>query len=293
MKSKLQKTLENNQFAITAELAPPKGIDFTRIINIAEDLKDRVDAVNVTDFQSASVKASSLALCIDLAQRGLQPILQMTGRDRNRIAIQGELLSAAHFNIENILALTGDHPSSGDNPEAKAVFELDAVSILQTAETLMKGTDLAGNPLVGPCPEFFLGAATSPVFNPIEVQLIQMRKKIQAGAKFFQTQAVFDLDVVREFKELTKDMDTKILVGVIPLKSPGMARYMNRSVPGIDVPEYLIKKLEEVENKEEEGIKIAADFIRALYDEKLCDGVHIMAIGAEQNVLKILDQAGL
>lgn len=293
MKSKLENTLEHNGFALTAELAPPKGIDFSRIISIAEELKDRVDSVNVTDFQSASVKASSLGLCIELAQKGLQPILQMTGRDRNRIAIQGELLTAAHFGISNILALTGDHPSSGDNPEAKAVFELDAIGILQTAETLMKGTDLAGNELVGPAPSYYLGAATSPVFNPIEVQLIQMRKKIKAGAQFFQTQAVFDIETVKRFKEQTEEMKTNILIGVIPLKSPGMARYMNRSVPGIEVPDHLIELMERSQNKEQDGINLAADFIRELYDQKLCEGVHIMAIGAEQNVIKILDKAGL
>lgn len=291
--NKLEEALKNNKFAITAEIAPPKGIDFSRIIDIAEDLYKRVDAINVTDFQSASVKATSLGLCIELALRGIQPILQMTGRDRNRIAIQGELLSAAHFGIENILALTGDHPSSGDNPEAKAVFELDAITILQTARTLMEGTDLAGNKLTGPNPDYFLGAVVSPVFNPIEVQLIQMKKKIKAGAQFFQTQAVFDIDVVKQFKELTKDFNTKILIGIIPLKSPGMARYMNRSVPGIDVPEELIQELENAENKEEKGIEIAANFVKELYEQKLCDGVHIMAIGAEQNVIKILDKAGL
>lgn len=290
--SLLKQTLEDNRFAVTAELAPPKGIDFSKILAIAETLVGRIQAANVTDFQSASVKATSLALCIELERLGLQSVLQLTGRDRNRIAIQGELLSAAHFGIPNILALTGDHTTSGDNPEAKPVFELDAVGILQTAETLMHGTDLAGNALTS-VPDFYLGAVVSPVFSPVEVQLIQMRKKIKAGAKFFQTQGIFDAQVMRMFKEQTQDMDCKVLVGIIPLKSAGMAKYMNRSVPGIEVPQSILARLESSDNQSEEGIKIAAELIRTLKEEQLCDGVHIMAVGAEQNVIPILNQAGL
>ncbi len=291
--SKLETALNNNKFAITAELAPPKGTDFSRILGIAQELFQYVDAVNVTDFQSASVKATSLALCIELANRGIQPVLQITGRDRNRIAIQGELLSAAHFGIQNILCLTGDHPTSGDNPEAKPVFELDAIGILKTAETLMKGIDLGRNELSPPFPQFYCGAVTSPEYSPIELELIQMKKKIKMGAKFFQTQGVFDIKTVEDFSNQTKDMNTNILIGIIPLKSPGMARFMNRKVPGIEVPDNLIHLLEKSSNKTEEGIKIAADFIMELKDRKICNGVHIMAIGAEDNVLKILDKAGL
>lgn len=201
--SQLQQTLENGGFAVTAEMAPPKGTDWTHILEVAEMLKGRVDAVNVTDFQSAAVKASSLGMCIELLKLGLQPVLQMTGRDRNRIAIQGEMLSAGHFGVHNLLALTGDHTTVGDNPEAKPVFELDSVGILQVAEVLMGGHDLAGNDLQG-APEFFLGASVTPVFDPVEVQLIRMRKKIKAGAKFFQTQAVYSVDVMRKLEEETK-----------------------------------------------------------------------------------------
>ncbi len=293
MPSRLQQTLDEGSFAVSAEIAPPKGFDFSHPLEVAKRLWGHVDALNVTDFQSASVKASSLALCIDLIQNGIQPVLQMTGRDRNRIAIQGELLSAAHFGIQNILALTGDHPKTGDNPQAKPVFELDAIGILQTAETLIEGKDLGGNELLGQSPEFFLGAVVSPVFDPIEVQLIQMRKKIRCGARFFQTQGIFSLDVARRFKEQTEGYNTKILYGIIPLRSPGMARFMNRKIPGIEVPNDLIETLEKSENKEQDGIKIAAELISKLKEEKLCDGVHIMAIGAEGNVEKILKEAGL
>ena len=294
--SQLQQTLENGGFAVTAEMAPPKGTDWTHILEVAEMLKGRVDAVNVTDFQSAAVKASSLGMCIELLKLGLQPVLQMTGRDRNRIAIQGEMLSAGHFGVHNLLALTGDHTTVGDNPEAKPVFELDSVGILQVAEVLMGGHDLAGNDLQG-APEFFLGASVTPVFDPVEVQLIRMRKKIKAGAKFFQTQAVYSVDVMRKFKEETKDMDAYVLAGIVPLKSAGMARFMTNNVPGIEVPQELIDRLnkakEEGRSQADEGIKIAGEFIADLKKEGLCDGVHIMAIGAEENVPRILEAAGL
>ena len=294
--SQLQQTLENGGFAVTAEMAPPKGTDWTHILEVAEMLKGRVDAVNVTDFQSAAVKASSLGMCIELLKLGLQPVLQMTGRDRNRIAIQGEMLSAGHFGVHNLLALTGDHTTVGDNPEAKPVFELDSVGILQVAEVLMGGHDLAGNDLQG-APAFFLGASVTPVFDPVEVQLIRMRKKIKAGAKFFQTQAVYSVDVMRKFKEETKDMDAYVLAGIVPLKSAGMARFMTNNVPGIEVPQELIDRLnkakEEGRSQADEGIKIAGEFIADLKKEGLCDGVHIMAIGAEENVPRILEAAGL
>lgn len=292
MKSKLQQSLEAGKFTITSEMAPPKGTDFSHILSIAEDIKDRVVAANVTDFQSAAVKASSLGMCIELERIGLESVLQMTGRDRNRIAIQGELLSAAHFGVKNLLALTGDHPVVGDNPQAKPVFEFDSVSILQAAVILNGGKDLAGNPLEG-TPNFFLGASVTPVFDPIEVQLMKMRSKIAAGAKFFQTQGVYDVETMRELKKQTEGMDCYILAGIIPLKSPGMARYMNNNVPGIRVPEEAIERLSKAENKEEEGIRISGEYIAQLKDEGLCDGVHIMAIGAEENVPKILDVAGL
>lgn len=291
--SKLENTLNNNEFAITAEIAPPKGTNFDRILKIAQDLEPYVDAINVTDFQSATVKATSLALSIELIQKGIQPLLQITGRDRNRIAIQGELLSAAHFNIENVLCLTGDHPSNGDNPDAKPVFELDSINILQTAECLMNGEDLAGNKLQGTPPKFFLGAVTSPAYEPLDLQIIQMKKKIKSGAKFFQTQGVFDLETVENFHEKVKSLDTKILFGIIPLKSPGMARFMNKNIPGVKVPDKLIKRLEESIDPVSEGIAIAAEFIKTIKEKNLCNGIHIMAIGAEENVIKILKEANL
>ncbi|MFR0018901.1 MAG: methylenetetrahydrofolate reductase [Paraclostridium sp.] len=292
--SLLREALESGKFAITAEMAPPKGIDLSHLVECAKAVKGRVHAVNVTDFQSAVMRTTSLTTCKLLKDEGLEPVLQVTGRDRNRIAIQGELLSAGVFGIENMLALTGDHTIVGDHPQAKPVFDLDCVGILQTAQKLSQGTDMVGNQLKG-SPEFYLGASVTPRYTPIEIQLLKMKKKINAGAKFFQTQAVYDIDTMREFKENTKEMNTKILAGIIPLKSPGMAKFMNENVPGIYVPDELIDRLRSVgkENWASEGIKIAGELIQQLRDEDLCDGVHIMAIGAEENVPAILDAAKL
>jgi len=288
----LVQKLESGGFAVTTEMAPPKGTDFGRFRQCALAVKGMVDAVNVTDFQSAVVRTSSLGAAVILVEEGLEPVMQITGRDRNRIAIQGELLSAGALGIKNVLALTGDHPSFGDHPQAKGVFDLDSVNILQVAGTLMGGKDLAGNDLTGK-PDFFLGASVTPVYDPIELQVLKMRKKVRAGARFFQTQAMFDIELFKKFLEATNGMDTKILVGVIPLKSPGMANYMNKNVPGIYVPDEIIERLRKSQDKAKEGLKIAAEFINEIKRQKLCDGVHIMAIGAEENVPALLEMCGL
>ena len=292
--SLLKEALESGKFANTTEMAPPKGTDLSHILKCAKPLVGRVHAANVTDFQSAVMRASSLATCKLLKDLGLDPVLQITGRDRNRIAIQGEMLSAGMFGINNVLALTGDHTSVGDHPQAKGVFDLDCIGILQTAETLISGKDLVGNELKG-SPEFYLGASVTPEYTPIEIQLLKMKKKIKAGAKFFQTQAVYDIDTMRKFRESTRGMDCKVLAGIVPLKSPGMAKFMTANVPGIFVPDEQIERLRAAgkENWAKEGIKMAGELIRQLKEEDLCDGVHIMAIGAEENVPAILDEAGL
>ena len=292
--SKLQEAFERGEFAVTAEMAPPKGTDLSHLIECAKMCVGRVHAANVTDFQSAVMRATSLATCKLLKDIGLEPVIQMTGRDRNRIAIEGEMLSAGVFGIPNLLALTGDHTSVGDHPQAKPVFDLDSVSILKTASTLNSGVDGVGLELQGKT-DFYLGACVTPEYAPIEVQLLKMQKKINAGAKFFQTQAVYDIEHMRKFRELTKDMDCKILAGIVPLKSPGMAKFMTANVPGIFVPDDQIERLKAAGkgNYVQEGIKMAGEFIKQLREENLCDGVHIMAIGAEENVPKILDEAGL
>lgn len=292
--SKLQEALERGEFAVTAEMAPPKGTDLSHLLECAKKCVGRVHAANVTDFQSAVMRATSLATCKLLKDIGLEPVIQMTGRDRNRIAIEGEMLSAGVFGIPNLLALTGDHTSVGDHPQAKPVFDLDSVSILKTASTLNSGVDSVGLELKGKT-DFYLGACVTPEYDPIDVQLLKMKKKIAAGAKFFQTQAVYDIEHMRKFRELTKDLDCKVLAGIVPLKSPGMAKFMTANVPGIFVPDDQIERLKAAGkgNYVQEGIKMAGEFIRQLKEENLCDGVHIMAIGAEENVPKILDEAGL
>jgi len=290
--SRLQMALENGEFVVTAELAPPKGIDFSHALKCADLIKDRVCAVNVTDFQSSALKATSLALCKALLDKGIEPILQITGRDRNRLAIQGEMLSAGFFGIENILALTGDHPTVGDNPGAKPVYDLDSVGILQAASTLMKGVDMGGNKL-NKAPNFYLGATVTPEYDPIELQIMKMEKKIKAGAKFFQTQAIFSAASMEKFNELIKHLNVPVMAGIIPLRSAGMARFMNNNIPGINIGDEIIERLKASEKPVEEGIRIAGELIRELKQKGLCSGVHIMAIGAEENIPLILDAAGL
>ncbi len=310
--SNLQKALESGKFAITAEMAPPKGCDFSHQMSMVDLIKDKVDAVNVTDYQSASLKASSLGLCIMLKQAGLEPVLQMTGRDRSRMAIQGDFLDAAAFGIENLLALTGDHTTVGDCKESKPVFDLDSIGILQAAKCLESGFDCGGNALSGDAPKYYLGASVTPVYNPVELQLMKMKKKIEAGAKFFQTQGVYETESMKPFTELAKKYGVYLMAGIIPLKNAGMAKYMNGNVPGISIPDSLIERLkasanngldtsapEDVQKKQKaknqkmEGVKISAEIISEFKANGLVDGVHIMAIGAEELVPQIIEQAGL
>ncbi len=302
----LKEALESGKFGVTAEMAPPKGYDFTGQMEAAELLKGKVHAVNVTDMQSASLKATGLGLCIKLKQAGVEPILQMTGRDRNRMAIMGDILAAASFGIDTMLALTGDHPVVGDCKEAKPVYDLDSVGILKMLSKMEEtNCDCGGNELPGGAPKFYKGASVTPVYEPVYLQINKLRQKVEAGAKYIQTQGIFDLDVFKRFlEEVDKaGIKTHIMAGIIPLKSAGMAKYMNENVPGIAVPQDMIDRLAAAaaEGKEKGvkglptqlGIEMAAEMIAKIESEHLCDGVHIMAIGAEKNVPKILDKAGL
>ena len=304
--SNLRDALENGRFGITAEMAPPKGYDFAEQMEAAELLSGMVHAVNVTDMQSASLKASGIGLCIKLKQMGIDPILQITGRDRNRMAIMGDILSAASFGIDTMLALTGDHPVVGDCKDSKPVYDLDSVGILKMLSAMeATGCDCGGNPIAGGAPTFYKGASVTPVYEPLFLQLNKLRQKVDAGAMYVQTQGIFDLDTFKAFLEKVDAMGIKthIMAGIIPLKSAGMARYMNENVPGIDVPQHMIDRLAAAaEEGKAKGIKglpaqlgmeMAAEMIAKIHDEKLCDGVHIMAIGAEKNVPIILDKAGL
>ena len=304
--SLLKDALEAGKFGVTAEMAPPKGYDFTEQMEAAELLKGKVHGVNVTDMQSASLKATGLGLCIKLKQAGVEPILQMTGRDRNRMALMGDALAAASFGIDTMLALTGDHPVVGDCKDSKPVYDLDSVGILKMLSQMEEsGCDCGGNELAGGAPKFYKGASVTPVYEPLFLQLNKLRQKVEAGAMYVQTQGIFDLDTFKRFLEQVDMMGIKthIMAGIIPLKSAGMAKYMNDNVPGIDVPQDMIDRLAAAaaEGKEKGikglpmqlGIEMAAEMIAKIKDEKLCDGVHIMAIGAEKNVPTILDKAGI
>ena len=304
--SMLKDALESGKFGVTAEMAPPKGYDFTEQMEAAELLKGKVHGVNVTDMQSASLKATGLGLCIKLKQAGVEPILQMTGRDRNRMALMGDALAAAAFGIDTMLALTGDHPVVGDCRDSKPVYDLDSVGILKMLSDMeASGCDVGGNELAGGAPSFYKGASVTPVYEPLFLQLNKLRQKVEAGAMYIQTQGIFDLDTFKRFMEEVDKMGIKthIMAGIIPLKAAGMAKYMNENVPGIDVPQHMIDRLAAAaaEGKEKGikglpmqlGIEMAAEMIAKIKDEKLCDGVHIMAIGAEKNVPIILDKAGI
>ncbi len=301
----LQEKLLAGEFAVTAEMAPPKGCDFTEQLEVAKLLQGKVDAVNVTDMQSACLKASSLGLCIHLQQSGIDAIVQITGRDRNRMAIMGDVLSAASFGINTVLALTGDHTTVGDCKDAKPVYDLDSVGILRMLTAMEQtGCDCGGNPLSS-TPKLFKGAVVTPVYDPLPLQISKLKKKVANGAQFIQTQGIFDLDSLKKFMEAVRaaGIEVPIMAGIIPLKTAGMAKFMNANVPGIQVPQWMIDRLTEAaEEGKEKGIKglpmqagmdMAADLIRSIREEKICEGVHIMAIGAEKNVPEILRRAGI
>ena len=278
---------------VTSEIGPLKGTDTTEIKEVAELLRGRVDAANVTDQQSSVMRLGSLATCYLIKEDGLEPVFQVTCRDRNRIALQSDLLSAYVLGIENVLAITGDLPSLGDHPQAKPVYDIDSVQLLWVMKKLNEGYDVVGNELQGK-PNLFPGAVVNPGADTeasFELQLIKMEKKIEAGARFFQTQAIYDVDIFAKFMKRVEGFNVPILVGIIPLKSAGMAKYMNKNVAGVSVPEELIDQMAQTEDKVKTGIEIAAKLIKELKD--MCQGVHIMPIGWEKKVPAILDAAGL
>ncbi len=290
--SKLSQALESGKFVVTSEIGPPKGINIQKCLDEAEHLKERVTAFNVTDLQSAVMRFGSLATCRLLIERGMEPVLQMTCRDRNRLALQSDLLSAYGLGIRNVLCITGDHQRLGDHPQAKGVFDLDSVQLLAAAKTLQQGKDLAGNDLQG-SPEFFLGAVVTPEAEPLQMQIIKMKKKIEAGAEFFQTQAVYNTEKFKEFIKQVSDLNIPILAGLVILKSVGMARFMNENVAGVNVPEGLIEELKRDKEKTKSGqtgIEIAVRTIKEIKD--FCQGIHLMPLGWDGKVPAILDGAG-
>lgn len=282
--------IKQGKFIVTSEIGPPKGTDVKEILDDALLIRGRVDAVNVTDLQSSVMRIGSMAICHLLKDEGIEPIFQLTCRDRNRLALQSDLLSASVLGIENVLLLTGDYPSLGDHPEAKPVFDLGSVQLLEAAKMLGEGKDMKGNALKG-APKFCIGAVVNPGADPLEPEIIKMEKKIRAGAGFFQTQAVYDVELFKRFMENAKHFNTTIMAGIVLLKSAGMARYMNKNVAGVFVPDNLIKEMEETKDKSAKSVEIAARLIKEL--KPLCQGIHIMPIGWDKKVPLILDAAGL
>jgi 5,10-methylenetetrahydrofolate reductase len=292
--SLFEEKLNSKEFMVTTEIGPPKGADVSEMIHHIDLLKDNVDAINVTDHQSSVMRFPSLGGCLLVKERGGEPILQMTCRDRNRLALQADLLLAYSRGINNVLCLTGDSIDVGDHKEAKPVFDADSVQLLRMIRTMESGKDMSGEDLKG-SPKFCIGASVHPEADFIEPQLIKFEKKVAAGAQFFQTQGIFDLASLRRFMQYASQFDVRILAGIIVLASARMARYMNDNVPGIIVTEAIIDELAGVEKGKglEKGIEIAARLMRTIKEENLCHGVHIMAVGNERIVPEILEQAKL
>jgi len=294
MVSKFKEALESKEFVVTSEVAPPKGTNLETVTHHIELLKDKVDAMNVTDHQSSVMRFPSLGGALLVKEMGGEPILQMTCRDRNRMALQADLMFAHSRGINNVLCLTGDSVVLGDHKEAKGVFDLDSSQLVAAIRVMEKGQDLGGNKLDGAV-SFCAGAIVTPEANPIEPQLIKFEKKIDAGAEFIQTQAVYDLDNFKRFMEYARQFPVKILAGIILLTSAPMARFMNKNVAGVMVPQNLIDEMVDAPKgrKLDKGVEIAGRMIKRIYEEKMCDGVHIMAIGKEELVPDIMSAAGL
>ncbi len=297
--SRLEKVLQAGHFAVTAECGPPKGSDVGRLEEKGQLLLGKVDAVNVTDNQTAIVRMSSVAACSILKSMGHEPILQMVTRDRNRIALQSDLFGAYALGLRNVLCLTGDHQTFGNQREAIGVFDLDSIQLIRTVRDMRdQGKIIGGDNIQGP-PKMFIGAAENPFADPMGWRVVRLAKKVEAGADFIQTQCVFNMerfdDFMRQAREAGLTEKVYIIAGITPFKSPGMARYMTTRVAGMDVPEDLINRMTGVpkEKQAEEGIKIAVETIEKVREIKGVAGIHLMAIEWEQKVPEILKAAGL
>ncbi len=294
MAPSFREVLKSGKFVITSEIGPPKGTNIEKMLHHIDLLKDKVHALNVTDHQSSVMRFPSIGGCLAVKEQGGEPILQVTCRDRNRLALQAELLLAYTRGIRNVLCLTGDAVVVGDHKAAKGVFDLDSAQLLKAIRQMEQGKDLGGNDLDGTV-EFCAGAIVTPEANPIEPQLMKFEKKIEAGAEFFQTQAIYDLEKFGTFMEYARKFPVKILAGIILLVSARMAKYMTDNVPGVFVPQNLIDELAAAPKGEaiNKGIEIAGRMIATIKKESMCDGVHVMAIGKEEVVPDILKAAGV
>ncbi|MDL1964099.1 MAG: methylenetetrahydrofolate reductase [Deltaproteobacteria bacterium] len=295
--SNLEKILSSGQFAVTAECGPPKGTSAKVIQKKGELLKSHCDALNVTDNQTAIVRMSSLSGCVFLKQIDVEPVMQMVVRDRNRLAIQSDILGAVALGIRNVLCLSGDHQKFGNHPTAKGVYDIDSMQLLQTLKRMRDEKKfLSGDDISGDVP-LFLGAAANPFADPFEFRVTRLAKKIKAGADFIQTQAIFDVPKFTRWMDMVRDrgldQNVHILAGVIPVKSVGMARYMKNNVSGLSVPKELIDRMANAKDAKEEGVKICLEIIEKIKEIKGIHGVHIMAVAWEDIVPDIVEKAGL
>ncbi|MHC4715761.1 MAG: methylenetetrahydrofolate reductase [Planctomycetota bacterium] len=297
--SKLQESLQAGQFVVTGEIGPPKGTNMAPVLHEAEEyLKGKVVAVNVTDIQTAVMRLGSMAACHLLTDLGIEPIFQMVCRDRNRLALQSDLLSAHALGIRNVLSLTGDHVAMGDHADAKCVFDLDSVGLLEAMVGLESGTDMGrdmkGNPnKLDGVPSFFKGCCVTPCADEVAPQIIKLEKKVEAGAQFVQTQAVYDPAAFEQFMNDMAHVDVPVLVGIVVLKSAGMAKYMNRFVPGVKVPDAIIQRMTDAakEDRKKVATEVAAELVTAM--KPMCQGAHLMTLGWDDCVPGIIEQAGL
>ena len=284
------KVLESGRFVVTSELNPPKGTDLSILFRHAEALNGMVDAFNVTDSAGANMTMAPFAAAHIMLDKGIEPILQVTGRDRNRIALEGEILAASALGITNILCMSGDPPGRGDHPDAVGVFDLRAETLLDAVKSMNSGADMYGNELKG-TPSIFAGAVANPGADDVDHELARMEEKVRRGAAFFQTQAVYDAAAFEKFMETARGFGVPVLAGMIVLKSARMARFLNDKLPGVSVPQSIIAEMDSARDRPAAGVQIAARLIREVRD--MCDGTHIMAIGWESRIPAILAAADL
>ena len=283
-------SLSSGRFLVTAELNPPKGTDLSEMLKKAESLRGWVDAFNLTDSASAVMTMAPIAAAVALKQQGFEPILQLTGRDRNRIAIQGDMLAAATLGIENIVCMGGDPPGAGDHPDAKPVFDLDTLALLKAARSMNEGADMMGKALKG-SPNYTVGAVANPGAPELDKEIARMGDKVRDGAEFFQTQAIYEPEAFAKFMEQAAQFGKPIIVGFIILKSGNMARRLNETLPGVFVPDALIGELDAADDKSAKSIEIGGRIISKL--KGMCQGVHVMAIGWESRIPAMLEAAGI
>ena len=297
--SRLKRVLQKGDFAVTAECGPPKGADPEAVLRKADLLREKVDAVNVTDNQTAIVRMCSLAACSLLKSTGLDPVLQVVVRDRNRIALQSDILGASAMGVGNVLCLSGDHQGFGNQPQAVGVFDLDSIQFVNVVKIMRDEGKILGGESLSKSPDLFIGAAANPFAEPFEWRVHRLAKKIKAGADFIQTQCIYNMEKMREWIHRANDMGLTekayILAGITPMKSLGMAKYMKAKVPGMDVPDEIIKRLQGAKKGEvgKEGIKIACEQVEEFKEMKGVAGIHLMAIEWEHKVPEIAEQAGV